>query len=78
MTEQEKHSFSHTPGEKVTIASPSPAGLHPGQGDNGPLGIHIERSPRPASSLSRLYRGATRTIPAKNFGPTSHPRSSQV
>ena len=37
MTEQKcvRHSFSHTPGEKVTIASPSPAGEPPGQGGGG-------------------------------------------
>ena len=88
MTEQKwvRHSFSHTPREKVTIASPSPAGEPPGQGGGGqpnhPLSkfILINRSPRPANSLSRLTlpggnKGRNGTIPAKNKGPTSHPRS---
>lgn len=49
MTEQKwvRHSFSHTPGEKVTIASPSPAGEPPGQGGGGQpstLEIHIDQS----------------------------------
>ena len=37
MTEKKwvRHSFSHTPGDKVTIASPSPAGEPPGQGGGG-------------------------------------------
>uniref|UniRef100_A0A2P2LSW6 Uncharacterized protein n=1 Tax=Rhizophora mucronata TaxID=61149 RepID=A0A2P2LSW6_RHIMU len=70
MTEQKwvRHSFSHTPGKKVTIASPSPAGEPPGQGGVGQpstLKIHFilkNRSPRPASSLSRL------TLPRGNKG----------
>jgi len=49
MTEQKwvRHSFSHTPGEKVTIASSSPAGEPPGQGGGGQpstLEIHIDQS----------------------------------
>lgn len=52
MTEQKRgglvrHSFSHTPGEKVTIASPSSAGEPPGQGGGGQpstLEIHIDQS----------------------------------
>jgi len=95
MTEKKKSSvtfsFSHTPGERVTIAIPfaSPAGEPPGQDKgaavNHPLSICIliNRSPRPASSLSRLTlprgnKGDRRegTIPAKN--KASYPRSLQV
>lgn len=49
MTEQKgvRHSFSHTPGERVTIASPSPAGEPPEQGGGdqpSTLEIHIDQS----------------------------------
>jgi hypothetical protein len=49
MTEKKRarHSFSHTPGEKVTTASSSPAGEPPGQGGGGQpstLEIHIDQA----------------------------------